>query len=174
MASLITPFWRLLLVRPSRMPRIIRRGPRPFIAAGVISGLLLLLPLSTGLATGRWMDAGQFAFRLLGIMAVFCLIVSGNRVVVTNDCIGYRIGYIPIRRVHFRDIVASVPAVLAERDWPIALVVFREGRSLPAMVVPLKPWRLEDVKWLLSLPQLKVQPPITGLTMRSSQRLTWP
>src|SRR5437867_1891334 len=107
------------------MRRVIRPGPRPFIA-----GTIMFVPLAVamflliGMRTQRWVDAAQCAGSLLAIMGIFFLIVSGNRLVVTDDSIGYRIGCSPIRRIYFRDIAASVPVILAESDWPVTLAIY--------------------------------------------------
>jgi hypothetical protein len=118
---------------------------------------MIILPLLIGFRTGRWGDAGQFALVFLGIGAAFCLFVSGNRIVVTDDYLDYRVSFIPKGRVYFQNVVASVPVTLAERDWPLSLTIFGRDPDRPEMVLLLKPWHKADVDWLLSLPQLKVQ-----------------
>jgi hypothetical protein len=127
--------------------------------------------LLIGLRTGRWGDAAQCAGSLLAIMAVFFIIVSGNRLVVTDESIGYRFGFSPMRRMYFRDIASSVPVIVGEPDWPITLAIYAPHSRRPAMWVPLKPWRQSDVKWLLTLPQLKLEQPIRSLTKRGATRI---
>ena len=139
------------------MRRVIRPGPRAFIGAGVIfSGLALVFALLLG-TSGRWSDAAQSVLIFLGIGAAFCLAVLGNRIVVTDDYIDYRVCFIPRRRVYFRDVVASIPVTLAERDWPLRLAIYGQDDSRPLMMLLMKPWHKSDVDWLLSLPELKVQ-----------------
>jgi hypothetical protein len=154
------------------MRRVIPPGPRPFIA-----GTIMFVPLAAamllliGVRTGRWGDAAQCAGSLLALMAVFFVIVSGNRVVVTDESIGYRIGFSPMRSMYFRDIAASAPVILAESDWPITLAIYGQHSRRPAMWIPLKPWRQSDVKWLLTLPELKLEKPIRSLTKRGAKRI---
>jgi hypothetical protein len=154
------------------MRRTIKPGPRPFIA-----GTIMFVPLSLamllliGLRTGRWGDAAQCAGSLLAIGAVFFLMVTGNRLVVTDESIGYRIGFSPIRRIYFRDITASVPVILAESDWPITLAIYGSNSRWPTLWIPLKPWRQSDVKWLLTLSQLKLEEPVRSLTKRGAERI---
>jgi hypothetical protein len=151
--------------------RIIKVGPRPFIAFSIMLVLLLVLPLVIGIRTHNWATATQFAAVFIGLVAVMCLIVARNKLVVTDEGIAYRFGIGPIRAVNFRDIAASVPVVLAEPDWPITLAIYDNVSEWPALWVPLKPWRHEDVTWLLSIPELKIQAPTRGLTKQSRRPL---
>lgn len=154
------------------MRRIIRPGPRPFIAGAIMFVLFaIVMLLLIGLRTGRWSDAAQCAGWLLAIGAVFFVIVAGNRLVVTDESIGYRIGFSAIRRIYFRDITTSVPVILAESEWPITLAIYGGDTRWPALWIPLKPWRLSDVQWLLTLPELKLEEPVRSLTKRGAERL---
>ena len=152
--------------------RILKVGPRPFIAFSIMLVLLLILPLFIGIRTQRWGDAGQFAALFIGIVGMMCLIAARNKLVVTDEGIAYRFGIGAIRAIKFEDISASIPVVLAEPDWPITLAVYDTVNEYPALWVSLKPWRHEDVMWLLTIPELKVQPPTRGLTRRSKRPLT--
>jgi len=140
------------------MRRIIRPGPRPFIAAGIIFGSLMVgVSVLIWFRTGRWDEAGQCVFVFFVIGTAFCLFVGGNRIVVTDDYLDYRLNFIPQGRIYFQNVVASVPIMIAERDWPLRLAIFGRDPDRPDMVLLLKQWHKADVEWLLSLPQLKVQ-----------------
>jgi hypothetical protein len=154
------------------MRRIVRPGPRPFIAGSVIFiPLVVAMLLLVGLGTGRWGDAAQCAGSLFAIGALFFAIVARNRLVVTDKSIGYRIGFSPIRHIYFRDITTSVPIMLAESDWPITLAIYGADTTWPALWVPLKPWRQSDVEWLLSLRDLKLEKAIRCLSKRGAARI---
>jgi hypothetical protein len=140
------------------MRRVIRPNPRPFVGACIIFGSLAVIFLVLiGIRTTRWGDAAQVALAFLGIGAAFSLAVIGNRIVVTDDYLDYRLCWVPKGRVYFQDITESVPVTLAQRDWPLNLAIYGRNASRPEMVLLMKPWHKSDVDWLLSLPQLKVQ-----------------
>ena len=147
--------------------RIIRVGPRPFVAFSIMLILLLLLPLFVGNRTHDWANAAEFAALFIGIVAVMCVVAARNKLVVTDEGIAYRFGIGPIRAIKFQDIAASIPGVPAEPEWPITLAIYDKVSEYPALWVPLKPWRHEDVSWLLSIRGLKVEPPTRELTKQS-------
>lgn len=140
-------------------PRILKPGPRPFIAFGVMLALLLVLPLYTGIAKGQWTDAAQLAGWFLGTFAILCFFVSSTKLTVTGESIAFRRGLAASRRVDFRDITASVPLVLGERDWPVSLAIYCDDPKQPTLILPLKPFRQADVTQLLSMPELRVRQP---------------
>ena len=135
------------------MHRVLRSGPRPYIVSAIVFTPLLVALFIMAMRSGGWRYPGQIALA----WAAFCIFVSGNRIVVTDDYLEYCVAFMPRGRVYFRDIVASVPMTLAERDWPVRLQIYVQDDPRPQMSLLLKPWHKTDVDWLLSLPQLKVR-----------------
>src|SRR6185369_8743982 len=98
------------------MTRILKPGPRPIIAFSVMCGLLLCLPISLVVSKGMWIDAGQMTICILAVYGFLCFMVRGNRIDVTADSIESK-SRLGIRQIaYFRDILVSIPEVLAEPD----------------------------------------------------------
>ena len=137
--------------------RCLKPGSRPLIVFGIMLALLLLLPLSIGIAKGLWKDAAKMAGVLVTVFGVVGISVGSARIIVSNDSIAFRRSLARSQRVLFRDISRSVPKIMLEHDWPISLAIYGGDGNQPMLTVPLKPFRHSDVTWLLSLPDLKVQ-----------------
>ena len=145
-----------LTIRGEIMIRILRPGPRPFVAFSIMCGLLLCLPLLVGVKRGDWSDSAKMAVTIFALYGVLCFVISRNRIIVATDFIAVKPPFGPQQRVSFCDIKASVPAILAEPDHPISLAVYC-GQKQPTLRIHLKLFRKADIAWLLSLPELKVK-----------------
>lgn len=96
---------------------------------------------------------------MFGAIASFRLEVDEDEIRLKN------FGFIR-KRVRFQEIGYSYASVLGEKDWPVSLKIIgraEEGVSEgddsdehELMTVGLKILRKDDVTWLLSLPQLKI------------------
>lgn len=139
------------------MKRILKPGPRPFIAFTVMFLLLLCLPAAIVITRDLWGEAGKLAACLFVIYGALCLVVRRARIIVSADSIAVQAAFGEQRRVFFRDITTSRAGVLAELEHPISLEVYCAGRQRPALQIGLKSFRRRDVAWLLSLPELKVE-----------------
>ncbi len=142
--------------------RVLKPGPRPLVAFGIlwllIGALLLVvaavyrrpfLPALEGL--------GYLALLFAAILASIYL----QRIVVGEDFIALGFPFGVVRRVDFRDIALSRRRTLAEPRHPVLLDIFvsdpaKPSRHVLKLRLRLKPYRQADVAWLLSLPQLKV------------------
>jgi hypothetical protein len=72
---------------------------------------------------------------------------------VADDYIASKAGLLPEQRIRFEDIRYSRRQILAEPEHPVFLDIVAANAKLRTR---LKAFRTEDVRWLLSLPQLKV------------------
>jgi hypothetical protein len=138
--------------------RTLKPGPRPFLAMGTICALLGLFPLSVGIHTGKWVEAGKMAGAFLILPAILFGPFVSTRIEVDDTEIRLRNFGLVARRARFDEIEFSIPRILAEKDWPISLTIFGGDDQRERMVINMKILRKEDVAWLLALPQLKVRP----------------
>jgi hypothetical protein len=137
--------------------RVLKPGSRPFIVFGIIFGLLLCGAILIGLTKHLWLDAAKMAACLLAVYAFLCFAIGWSRIVVSQERLCFRPALATFRCVQFRDVTASVPLILLELDHPAMLQIYSADSDEPALQIPLKSFRREDVSWLLSLPQLRVQ-----------------
>jgi hypothetical protein len=146
--------------------RVLRPGPRPYIAIGIVLGLAAAIPLAVFMARAMWTDAMKAAAGALLVYGAICLALACCRITLTARGIAVRETLRRERSVRFDDIVASVPRVLGEPDHPVSLDVYTaaepSGDGAPALRIRLKPYRQEDVRSLLALPALKVTAPAPG------------
>jgi hypothetical protein len=151
---------------PAQATRVLRPGPRPYVALGIVFALAAAIPLAVFTMRAMWADAAMAGASLLLVYGAICLALARSRIVVSPRGIAVRETLRRERAVPFDEIVASVPNVLGEPDHPVTLDVFTSDRQLaaeqPALTARIKPYRREDVQWLLALPGLKVTPPPSG------------
>lgn len=142
--------------------RVLRPGPRPLIAFGILWILVAALLFTVAVIYRR-----PFLPTLEGLgylAAVFAAILGSiylQRIVVGEDSIAVSFPFGFKRRVDFRDIVFSRTRTLAERHHPVLLDIFVSNPKNPSRHVlklrlRLKAYRQADVAWLLSLPQIKL------------------
>lgn len=145
--------------------RTLRPGPRPIFAFGILWLLIAALLFAVAAAYRR-----PFFPVLEGLgylAAVFAAVVGSiylQRIVVDDDSVALGRPVIGLDRVHFRDIAFSRSVTIAERDHPVLLDIYVTDPKDPSDCVlklrlRLKPYRRQDVAWLLKLPQLKVGAP---------------
>jgi hypothetical protein len=139
------------------MRRVLRPGPRAFIAFAILFGAIALLLLGVGVAHGRGLRALDGIVWFAILYAVVCAGILRARIVVTRDAIAYRAPFgIFERSVPFSQVTASTVSVLVEPEHPVTLEIFTD-RDAPALTVRLKAFRQSDVRWLLALHELKVE-----------------
>jgi hypothetical protein len=137
------------------MNRSLKLSARPFIVFGVLYGSLSILVLVNYFRLGMRADQLSPALVLLALYVANCALVSSKRVTVSPEGITIKSWFVFKRFVPFRDIDHSDVQILAERDWPIMLSIFKAGHSNPLETIGLKAIRKEDAAWLCSLPQIK-------------------
>ena len=138
------------------MHRVLRPGPRPFIAIGILFGVITLLLLGVALAHGRGL---QMFEGIVAVPLLYAVLAAGAlraRIVISDDALAWRPPFGLLEQsVALSRITVSVASVLAEPEHPVMLEIFAGGR-VPALTLRLKLFRQNDVAWLISLPQLKV------------------
>ena len=148
------------------MTRVLKPGPRPFIAFSIMFGLLLCLPIFLAARTGKFVDAAKIASCFIGLYAVLCFGIRRGRIVVTDDFISFTPPFGGRQTVLFSDIQASFARVLAEPEHPVSLDLCADSGKrtedgqivlAPLLSIGLKSFRQSDVAWLLSLPALRIQ-----------------
>ncbi len=143
--------------------RLLRPGPRPLIAFGILWFLIAALLFTVAVIYRR-----PFFPVLEGLgylAAVFATILGSiylQRIVVDDESIALGKPVIGLSRVPFRDIAFSRARTLAEPDHPVLLDIYgtdpkRPARHVLKLRLRLKPYRQADVAWLVSLPQLKMK-----------------
>ncbi len=147
------------------MNRTLRMSSRPFIALGIMFGVLSLFLLYGFLHTGRRAEGFQAAGIMVGSYVLIMALICAVRVRVSDDGILVRRFFVSTQTIQFDDISHSDVQFMAERNWPLAVTIHSRHRQ-PAIRLGLKAMRQEDAAWLCSLPQLKcVMHP--GLTRRA-------
>jgi hypothetical protein len=95
-----------------------------------------------------------------GLVLLLYGIISFNiwrtRIVVSDYSIALQPAWGSVREVRFQDITVSVTEVLAEPEHPAALNIYGSNKQSPVLSLRLKPYRQQEVSWLLHLPALKV------------------
>lgn len=140
-----------------RLPRILRPGPRPYIALGIVLGAVALLGMLPVFGAGKPWQALQVGGGALIVYGGICLAISHQRVLVQSDCVAFQELFKPTVRVYFKDISKSVARTFAEPQHPVALDIYTQSKNRPALRLRLKSFRQADVAWLTSIPDLKVQ-----------------
>ncbi len=142
--------------------RILRPGPRPFVAFGI---LWLLVAALLFVVAAVYRRPFLPVLEALGYLAaVFAAVLSSiylqaSEVGEDHIAVRFRFGF--GRRVAFREIALSRRRTLAEPRHPVLLDIYvpdpkRPARPVLKLRLRLKAYRPGDVAWLLSLPQLKV------------------
>lgn len=139
------------------MTRTIRAGPRPFIALGIVFGIIIAGILFMNM-TG---PAHHSDFAIIGVfLSIYAGLSIGiwkTHLVVNEQSIILRPALGRETRILFEDIRESIPFVVAEPQHPVTLHIIGQKSSAPVLSIRLKPYREEDVAWLLQLPGLKVK-----------------
>ena len=142
--------------------RVLKPGPRAAIAFGTLFGLFLVVAAFAYRPGANLIEGLKGVLVLAGGFAALLIHIYLARVTVGDDYIEYRAGLARSTRLAFSDIGHSATRVLAEPSHPLFLDIFRAGsehhHNAPALRIRLKPFQTADVKWLLSLPQLKIRP----------------
>lgn len=139
------------------MHRVLRPGPRPFIALGILFGMITVLLVGVGLAHGRVLQAWEPIVAFPVLYAVLAAGFLRARIVVGGDALAWRPPFGLLEQsVAFSRVTGSIASILAEPEHPVTLEIFT-GKAAPALTLRLKLFRQNDVAWLLSLPQLKVE-----------------
>jgi hypothetical protein len=143
---------------------VLRPGPRPYLAIGIPFAIAAAISLSVFMMRGMWPDAVKTAVGVLLVYGAICLALARCRIAVTARGISVRETLGRERSVRFDEIVASVPGALGEPDHPVTLCVYtaaeRPGHEAQALRIRLKPYRQEEVRSLLAMPELKVTPSV--------------
>ena len=137
--------------------RILRPAPRPYVALGIVFGVVGLIAIVPIVVADKPLEAMKAASCMLVLYGLICLIISGQKIIVGNDYIAFKSLGKSASAVYFNDISRSVRHILAERQHPLNLDVYTHGHQMHALRIPLKPFRQPDVAWLLSIPEMKVQ-----------------
>ena len=147
------------------MSRIIKPGPRAYVAAFFILLMALALPFGCVLAYGEWLAALKAFGVLLAGSGLVVFGISRTRIVFTEDSIRLKYSIALEQSVRFSDIFASRAQVLCEPNHPVCLDIFgdtgkrtEEGDVIPVLLLrlQLKSFRQNDIAWLLSQPELRV------------------
>ncbi|HLE41328.1 MAG TPA: hypothetical protein VI956_07470 [Nitrospirota bacterium] len=139
------------------MKKILKPSPRPFIGFGIV--------VAPFFALGLWIFA-QHGFRVDDLPAVlfplllyagFAIAMMGRAVAVTDKEIVRTSMFFLKKSIRFSDIQRSEVQILAERDHPAWITIFRAGKGRQALSLSLKTYRKEDVAWLCALPEIKAK-----------------
>ncbi len=140
------------------MTRTLKPGPRPFVALGVVFGAMIGVLIVAAL--GSPVDDAAETLKSAGFVVLLYGIISFNiwrtRIVVSDYSISLQRAWVRVREVRFKDITVSVAEVLAEPQHPVALNIYGSNKQWPVLSLRLKPYRQQDVSWLLQLPELKM------------------
>ena len=144
------------------MKRTLRLAPRPFIAFALVLSPLFAILLWIWVTNGFRAQDLFLVIPFLLIYAGFSAVIASTRVSVNQDGLTVSSMMVFKNTVRFAEIDHCDLQILAERDHPIAAFVYRTGEDTPVLTVRLKPYRKEDVQWLISLPELKATQGASG------------
>jgi len=113
------------------------------------------LVISSLRSIGQPQELIKIGLGLVILYAAVCFNVWQTYIIVSDNAITLKRALRSPQSVAFKDITRSIPQTLAEPAHPVALLIFRSQKRDP-IVVRLKPYRREDVAWLLSLSRLRV------------------
>ena len=130
------------------MEKVLKPGPRPAIAFGIVLGLVAVVLLSLGPA-GSALEALKGVGLLAVVLGLLLVNIYASRIVIGEGYIAWKPGVLPERRMALADIDGVKASVLAERDHPVMV----ELRSVHGerMQIRLKAFRKADVQQLLAL-----------------------
>jgi hypothetical protein len=133
--------------------KIMRPGPRPFIAFGLISVVICVVVVSASLKIGDW---HELIWAL--VFPAFCFVPFAFCALEFDDSeIRLKNFGIVWKRARFDEIEVSRAQTLRENDWPLSITIFSKSDERVLMTVRLKIWRKSDVTWLLARPELKLE-----------------
>jgi hypothetical protein len=155
------------------MPRILKPGPRPYVAVAIVLGVVAILAMCPVFRSGKPWQAIQVGAGMLVLYGAVCLAISCQRVVVDGDSVAFQELFKRTNRVHFSDISKSVARLVAEPEHPIALDIYTHDGKRPTLRLRLKPFRQADVAWLVEVPELKVRRSEHGLTIALHSTPGW-
>jgi len=78
-----------------------------------------------------------------------------KKIIIATDFVAYKVLGRSVRAVYFKDITKSREHCLAERGAPFVLDIYTSDSKKPALRMNVKPFKPTDIKWLISLPELK-------------------
>lgn len=139
------------------MPRILKPCPRPYVALGIVFGVVTILAVLPLLRAGKPLQAIQAGGATLGVYGAVALVIARQRIVIKSDSLCFQEVFKPTNQVLFSEISKSVKRTLAEPEHPVALDVYTHNPRKPALRLRLKSFRQVDVAWLISVPELKVK-----------------
>ena len=140
------------------MTRIIRPGPRPAIALGLMATIFSTVVLYGAITQQRW-DLVEGWLFFMAILSVVIMGIYSVRIEVTDDHISRLNGFWSTQTLRFDQIDHSVPRALAERNHPLWLDIYskKQGPKSTTLRLPLKSCREADVSWLMSLEALRIR-----------------
>jgi hypothetical protein len=136
--------------------RVLKPGSRAAIALGIVFGIVALVAALPMLTADRILDGLKAAGAMLVLYGVIIGWIYGQRIIVGCDFIAFKTLGCRSRAIHFKDITRSHCLILAEKEHPVALDIYGRNHHRPALSIRLKPFSQADVKWLLSLPELRL------------------
>ena len=114
---------------------------------------LLALGIWVWIAKGfRTEDLPPLAIPIV-LYAILSLSVSSKKVTITADGITVSSTFTE-RSIPFSRIDRTKVQILAERDHPVMAYIHTTEEG-PPLLINLKPYRQEDVMWLVNLPAMK-------------------
>jgi hypothetical protein len=142
----------------NKLIRIIRPGPKPFLAIFAVFGFVLsvIVIFDFIFPSKRTLDTVRSIGSICLLFLMIIVHVWRNRIVVYPNSIVLRPVFGKVREVRFTDIRRSVTGYSAESSNQSLLNIYVKDFEWPVLSLPLLPYREKDVKWLLGMPELKV------------------
>ena len=138
--------------------RILKLGPQLYILLGIPFGLMALLFVIAGFKIGTWVNAAEAGLCVLGIYGVICLFLAGNIIIIGTDYVAFKYRGKSAKAVRFKDITKSREHCLWVGGTPgvtLVLDIYTRDSKRPALRIPVIPFKSTEIKWLLSLPEMK-------------------
>ena len=123
---------------------------------GITLGMLLSIGVAAALKSAKPMEVLELAGVVLLLYGIIFFNIWRTRIMIGDHSISFQPAWGSLREVQFKDIARSVAVVLTEPQHPLALQIYGSDQQCPILSLRLKPYRREDVSWLLQLPALKV------------------
>ena len=145
------------------MNRSLKLSRRPFIALGIVFGIVELCVFYGYIQSGFRPDfLLRLTFPILLYIAVM-ISICGTRIHVSSTGISVTTLFVSKRFISFGEIDHSTVQVLVEPDHPIWISIYGINRK-KLIKFGLKSFDPKDVSWFCSLPEMKVtfHPGLTG------------
>jgi hypothetical protein len=136
--------------------RLIRPGIPAYLPLGIIFALIVVLLVILWMLRGPQTKAPEALLFAVCLYSFWCFFVSQRRVEIDSEQI---VIHSLSRRnnIFWTDVDKSELSIWMDNKTLFQLIIYRAGNTLPYMAIPLILYDLQDVQYLMQLPEMKLK-----------------